>query len=171
MSKLLRSALLVPLAFLAGPGFARAAILGPEAAVCEADKAPAVLVRVSGFKAHTGTLRVQIYGSDPADFLAHGRKLKRIDLPVTPRGPMNVCVALPAPGDYAVAVRHDVNGSGKSDWSDGGGFSRNPNLSILSMKPKYRDVVIIVGAQPRTIDVVLNYRQGLSIKPIAMAER
>lgn len=169
MSKLLRSALLVSLALLAGPGIARAAILGPDAATCETEKAPAVLVHVAGFKARTGILRVQVYGSNPADFLAHGRKLKRIDLPVTQSGAMDVCVALPMPGNYAVAVRHDVNGTGKSDWSDGGGFSRNPDLSLFSLKPKYRDVVITVGPHPRSIDVVLNYRQGLAIKPIAMA--
>ena len=148
---------------------ARAAVLGPEAAACRAGAdAPAVLVRVLGFKNRGGNLRVQVYGDDPADFLAKGRKLKRIDLPVTPAGPMDVCVALPRPGNYAVAVRHDIDGSGKSSWNDGGGFSRNPHISLISLKPRYEDVVIGVGAAPKAIEVTLNYRQGLSIRPIAM---
>jgi len=78
---------------------------------------------------------------------------------------MDVCVALPKPGRYAVAVRHDVDGSGKSGWDDGGGFSRNPRISLLSLKPRYEDVVIDIGAAPRPIEVVLNYRHGLSIGP------
>ena len=156
------------LALIAPVHGARATALGPDAAACRAAAAaPAVLVRVGGFKARRGMLRVQVYGGDPADFLAKGRKLKRIELPVTPTGPMEVCVALPRPGNYAVAVRHDIDGSGKSDWNDGGGFSRNPHLSLVALKPRFEDVVIGVGAGPRAIDVVLNYRRGLSIKPVA----
>lgn len=168
MSKLMGVVAAVTVALLA-PAGAQAAALGPEATMCRPGaETAAVLVRVMGFKARTGTLRVQIYGENPADFLAKGRKLKRIDLPVTAAGAMDVCVALPHPGNYAVAVRHDVDGSGKSGWNDGGGFSRNPRLSLASLKPRYEDVVIGVGDAPRAIDVTLNYRQGLSIKPIAM---
>ena len=156
-----------------GAGAAQAAVLGPDAAACAPGASGAsVLVKVDGFKARTGDLRVQIYGSNPADFLAKGRRVKRIDVPVTARAePMEVCVALPQPGNYAVAVRHDVEGDGKSGRNDGGGFSRNPGLSVFSMKPKYEDVVISVGSEPRRVNVVLNYFQGLSIKPIKSASR
>jgi uncharacterized protein (DUF2141 family) len=171
MSKLLPAALAAAAALVASITPVNAQVLGPEAAICSGGHAPAVLVHVDGFKSRTGNLRVQIYGSNPEDFLVKGRKLKRIDLPVTRSGPMDVCVALPAPGNYAVAVRHDIDGSGSSNWNDGGGFSRNPSLSLLSLKPRYKDVVIAVGPAPKTIEVVLNYRQGLSIKPIAMAGR
>ena len=157
------------LALVAPVGSVQAAAIGPDAAVCRPGvESAAVLVRVIGFKARTGNLRVQVYGDDPADFLAKGAKLKRIDLPVTAAGPMDVCVALPRPGNYAIAVRHDIDGSGKSGWNDGGGFSRNPHISITSLKPRFQDVVIGVGPEPTAIDVVLNYRQGLSIKPLAM---
>lgn len=142
-----------------------AAVVG-DAHACAQDES-AVLVRVEGFKARQGTLRVQIYGSNPADFLAKGKKLRRIDVPVSRGGRMDVCVAVPGPGDYAVAVRHDLDGNGKSGWSDGGGFSRNPDISLLNLKPKYRDVVIHVGRGVRPVDVTLNYRHGLSIGPVA----
>lgn len=141
-----------------------AAIVG-DAQACARDES-AVLVRVEGFKVRQGILRVQVYGSNPADFLAKGKRLKRIDLPVS-AGRMNVCVGLPGPGNYAVAVRHDVDGNGKSGWNDGGGFSRNPDISLTRLKPSYRDVVIEVGSGVRSVDVVLNYRKGLSIGPIA----
>lgn len=169
MSKLLGTLIAVPLALMASALPAQASVLGPDAPVCNAGNKPAVLVRVDGFKAHTGKLRVQIYGGNADEFLEKGKWLKRVDLPVTAAGPMTVCVALPAPGNYAIAVRHDVDGNGKSGWSDGGGFSRNPRLSLTSLKPKHSAVVIPVGATARPVDVVLNYRSGLSIKPVGAA--
>lgn len=158
-------ALLALAAALGGVAPASAAMFG-ETEVCGRDES-AVLVRVDGFKARAGVLRVQIYGSNPADFLAKGRKLKRVDVPVSHGGRMDVCVGLPGPGNYAVAVRHDADGNGKSGWSDGGGFSRNPSLSLLHLKPDYRDVVIQVGRNVKQVDVILNYRKGLSIGPVA----
>ena len=152
---------------IAAPASAQAA-LGPDAASCRAGAAePALLVDVSGFKARSGELRVQLYGSNPDDFLAKGKKLRRIDLPVTQSGPMKVCVAVPGPGTYAIAVRHDLDGNGKSGWSDGGGFSRNPNISLFHLRPKLAEVAINVGNGVKPIDVVLNYRQGVSIGPVA----
>lgn len=145
---------------------ADAAPLGPDAAVCRRGNAPSVLVRIPAFKTRTGKVRVQIYGSNPADFLAKGKWLRRVDLPVARSGPMDVCVSLPRPGNYAVAVRHDLDGNGKSGWSDGGGFSRNPSLSLLNLKPDYRKVAISVGAATRPVEVYLNYRHGLAISPL-----
>ena len=144
---------------------AGASVAGDVGACVRNDSA--VLVRVDGFKARRGTLRVQIYGSNPADFLAKGKKLRRVDVPVPRAGRMEVCVDLPGPGNYAVAVRHDLDGNGKSGWSDGGGFSRNPSISLVHLKPSYRDVVIQVGRSVRPVDVTLNYRRGLSIGPVA----
>jgi len=168
MNKLIVKSLFVTLALmpLSGAG-AQASVVGPEAAYCgDGANGPAVLVRVDGFKARSGTLRIQVYGDNPSEFLAKGKKLKRIDLPVTQSGKMNVCVALPKTGRYAVAVRHDLDGNGKSGWSDGGGFSRNPNISLLKLKPSFEDVAIAVGPEPKALDVILNYRHGLSIGPV-----
>lgn len=162
--KKVRFAALIALTLAAFAGPAAAAPLGDASACARGDSA--LLVRVAGFKAPRGVLRVQIYGSNPADFLAKGKKLKRIDLPVS-GGRMDVCVDLPGPGNYAVAVRHDSDGNGKSGWNDGGGFSRNPKISLVHLKPSFNDVVIQVGRGVRTVDVVLNYRRGLSVGPIA----
>lgn len=152
---------------LVGPAAAADAALGPDAALCRSGSSdPAVLVNVSGFKHRGGKLRVQLYGGNPADFLAKGKKLRRIDLPVTGTGPMQVCVAVPRAGRYAVAVRHDADGNGKSGWSDGGGFSRNPRISLLDLKPSYDEVAIPVGKGVKPVSVVLNYRQGLNIGPV-----
>ena len=165
MLKLMLTVAAAALAFTAAPAPAQAA-LGPDAASCRpGSNSPAVLVNVSGFKTRAGRVRVQLYGSNPDDFLAKGKKLRRIDLPVTGSGPMRVCVALPKAGRYAVAVRHDIKANG-SDWGDGGGFSNNPKISLMSLKPKYQQVAIAVGRGVKPVDVVLNYRNGLSIGPV-----
>lgn len=140
--------------------------LGPDAAQCRAGSGGnALLVAVSGLKSRAGTLRVQVYGADPADFLAKGKKLSRLDLPVSATA-MDVCVALPTPGRYAVAVRHDVDANGKSGWSDGGGFSRNPSVSLVHLKPRYAQVAFTVGPGVHRVPVVMQYRKGLSIGPL-----
>jgi uncharacterized protein (DUF2141 family) len=81
---------------------------------------------------------------------------------------MAVCVRTPGNGAYAVAVRHYVEGKPKSgfNWNDGAGFSRNPKISLLALKPKLSDVLIRVNGHA-AVDVVLNYRHGLSVGPVA----
>ncbi len=154
----------------AGAAFAipapASAQLGPDAAACRGG-GQAVLVTVDGFRQRTGNIRVAIYGSDPSRFLARGQTLRKINVPVTGAGPMRICVALPGPGRYAVAVRHDINGNNHSDWSDGGGFSRNPRISLTNLRPNYNNVAINVGRGVTPVNVVLNYRFGLAIRPVA----
>jgi uncharacterized protein (DUF2141 family) len=153
------------LAFAAAPGAAQA--MGPDAAACRAGSGqPAVLVNVNGFKAHTGSVRVNVYGSDPARFLERGQYVRQINVPVTRAGTMPICVALPNAGRYAIAVRHDVDGNGRSGWSDGGGFSRNPRLSLTNLRPRYENVAINVGRSAVPVNVTLLYRFGLSVRPV-----
>ena len=166
MSRLFLSAAVLAAALL-GSAVPAAAALGPDAAACSAGaNRPALLVSVNGFKNRVGKLRVQLYGGDPKTFLERGAKLKRIDLPVTRAGAMNVCVAVPRAGTYAIAVRHDADANGKTNWNDGGGFSGNPRLSILKLKPSYRSAAVAVGGGVKVVPVVLNYRSGLTIAPI-----
>jgi len=141
--------------------------LGADAAACRNGNGHAVLVTVDGFRQRTGNVRVAIYGSDPRRFLARGQTLRKINVPVTRAGPMRICVAVPASGRYAVAVRHDVNGNNQSrDWSDGAGFSRNPRISLTNLRPRYDNVAINVGRGVTPVGVVLNYRFGLAIRPV-----
>lgn len=166
MSRLFLSAA-VAAAALTLPAGPAAAALGPDAAACSAGaNRPAMLVSVNGFKNRVGKLRIQLYGGNPSDFLERGKKLKRIDLPVTRAGAMNVCVAVPRTGTYAIAVRHDADNNGKTNWNDGGGFSNNPKLSLLKLKPSHRSAAVTVGGGVKVVPVVLNYRSGLSIGPV-----
>lgn len=159
--------LAVPILFVSFAAVpALAAPVGPDAPRCASGAAaPALLVNVQGLKATRGTVRIQLYGANPADFLAKGKKLRRIDVPVTGTT-MQVCMALPRPGKYAVAVRHDADANRKSGWNDGGGFSRNPKISLTSLRPKHSQVAITVPGGIQRINVVMNYRRGLSIGPL-----
>ena len=149
-----------------------AKILGPNAEACAADAAgPAALVHVHGFKDRTGQLRVELYPANNADFLAPGGRLRsegkvfqRIDLPTPQEGDPDVCVALPAPGEYAIVVLHDRNSSGKLDpFSDGYGFPNNPRLGFS--KPDV-SVATFTSTGLSRLDVVLNYWTGLSSRPL-----
>jgi uncharacterized protein (DUF2141 family) len=159
-----KAAVPLALALAAAPGAAQAA-LGPDAAACRGGNGPAILVNVDGFKARTGNIRVNVYGSDPAKFLERGQYVRQINLPVSRAGVMPICVRLPQAGRFAVAVRHDIDGDG-NDWGDGGGFSRNPRLSLTNLRPSYQNVAFNVGAGVQPVNVVLNYRFGLSIRPV-----
>ena len=166
MSKLFaRGAAFAIAVAVAQPSSAQAA-LGPDAASCRSGAGgPALLVNVNGFKARTGNIRVNVYGGDPRKFLARGQYIRQINVPVTRAGAMPICVAVPRSGSYAVAVRHDVDGDG-NDWGDGGGFSRNPRLSLTNLRPRYQNVAIDVGQGVLGLNVVLNYRFGLSVRPV-----
>jgi uncharacterized protein (DUF2141 family) len=165
----MRTLILLSLAGLAAltPQAAAVAALGPDAAACSpGSNRPALLVSVNGFKNRGGYVRVQLYGDNPQEFLAKHKRLRRIELPVTKDGAMDVCVAVPKAGTYAVFVRHDADGNKKAGWSDGGGFSNNPKLSLMKLKPSLRATSVQVGSGVKPIRVVLNYRQGLSVGPV-----
>lgn len=152
------------MASLASP--ATAQVVGADAAACGDPSAAAVRVHITGFKSGDGSVRVQAYGANPADFLATGKWVRRVEVQLQGRRSLDVCLGLPRFGDYAVAVRHDANANGKSDWNDGGGFSRNPRLSLFHLKPAYADVVVTVRRETPAIPIVMNYRQGFSIAPV-----
>ncbi len=171
MNKFLRLAaagsVAATLAVAAGPA---SAAIGPHAAACAAGES-SVVVNVTGFRARTGTLRVQLYAANPRTFLERRAYLVRVDLPVSRAGDMPVCVPVTAAGRYAISVRHDANGNGRSDRSDGGGFSGNPDVSLLDLalrrKPSLARVGFNVGTAPVRVNVVLNYVSGSSFEPVS----
>ena len=143
---------------------AGSAVVGADAAVCASGK-PALLVRVNGLKQPTGTLKLSVYGSNPAVYLKKQGRLRRIKVPVNSRGPIDVCVAVPRSGRYAVAVHHDLNGNGDKDRHDGGGYSNNPRVSLTNMRPAFARTAVSVGRSPARVDVLLLYVRGLSVGP------
>lgn len=152
---------------------AYAAILGPHAADCAGGR-PAMLVKVSGLKTRTGMIRVQSYGGDPQHFFDKGTYLERVDVRTPVAGPVEVCMPVPRAGSYAVSVRHDVDGDGKSGTSDGGGMSGNPNMSLMDVLFKRRpdpDQVAVAVRGVTAVPVVLNYVRGASVGPVETSDR
>lgn len=143
-----------------------AAIVGADAAVCAAGK-PALLVHVNGLKQPTGTLKLAVYGNDPSVYLKKQGRLRRIKVRVHSRGPIDVCIAVPKSGRYAVAVHHDLNANGDKDRHDGGGYSNNPQVSLINMRPPFARTAVSVGKSPARVDVRLLYIRGLSVGPAA----
>ena len=125
---------------------------------------PSVVVHVAGFKQPTGKLKVSLYGSDEDRWLSKGGRITKVKVPVTGRA-MDICVPVPRPGRYAVAVHHDLNLNGERDRQDGGGYSRNPKVSLLNPKPAFAKAAFPVGNGPAKVGVTLLYIRGLSVGP------
>lgn len=147
--------------FAAAPVMAHGMEIGNDLDRCAPSaKGPAVLVDVRGFAAATGTIRVQSYPATKAAWLTKGAWLNRIDVPVrASNGAMRFCMPVPEPGRYGIAVRHDRDGNGKSDFSrDGGGFSNNPSISIFNLgKPGVDKAAFYAGPGVTKITINLQY--------------
>lgn len=120
------------------------------------------LVTVLGVENKEGNIRVQIYSDDPEEFLESGKKLLRVDVPVSSLE-MQVCITFPSAGTYAMVVMHDRNANGRADiLTEGFGFSRNPKL--LFSKPDHDEVAFSVPEGVTEMDVSLNYMFRLENK-------
>ena len=156
--------------FLAGgAAFAAASVAlafpnSAEAATACAAGKPSVLVHVAGFKKPAGKVKVSLYGPDSDRWLAKGGRVSKVKVPVTGKS-MDICVPVPSPGRYAVAVHHDLNVNGSRDRQDGGGYSRNPKVSLLNPKPDFSKASFTVGNGPARVGVTLLYVKGLKVGP------
>jgi uncharacterized protein (DUF2141 family) len=124
---------------------------------CAANAGPAIKVTVQGIRAGTGVIRLQSYRAISSEWMEKGRWLHRIEVPAR-AGTMTFCVPVPAAGTYGIAVRHDVNGNGKTDISrDGGAMSNNPSINIFNLgKPSYSKVGVPVAQG--VVPIVINMR-------------
>lgn len=126
---------------LAAPASAAPVVLGSkignDMSQCAAGQGPAIRLEVTGIKSDNGFLFVRTYYARSSDWLKSKRYIHRVE--TRPRkGTTTVCVPLPAAGDYAITVQHDVNGNRDTDLSvDGAGVSNNPPIgSFLGVIPR-----------------------------------
>lgn len=132
--------------------------IGNDMARCSAGAGPAVKVTVTGIKSSSGKIRVQSYRATASDWLETGKWINRIETSAR-AGSMTFCMPMPAAGSYGIAVRHDVNGNGKTDIrTDGGAMSNNPSINIFNLgKPSYRKTAFSVGPGVTSITVNMRY--------------
>ena len=131
------------------------------APACEGVPSEAQLhIVVEGVRSTAGLVTASLYGDDEVHFLKSNGSLKVWRVPaVSPSTPM--CIWLPKPGRYEIAVYHDANGNLKWDHAslgsiEGFGFSRNP--TIFLSPPSLKSTRFEAGVGETTIHVHLSYR-------------
>ena len=132
-----------------------------DPARCASGAGPAVQVTVSGIKSATGLVRVQSYRGTAAEWLKKGRWLARIEAPAR-RGTMSFCVPLPAAGTYAIAVRHDLNGSLTEIYQTHYDLiytSMHLSFYPTSMPPQAAEALGVMEGRPALLLRRLNYDQ------------
>ncbi|MEO9600032.1 DUF2141 domain-containing protein [Parasphingorhabdus sp.] len=140
------------------PAFAGGQKISNDLRPCQSGNGPAVLVKVSGLKAVAGNVRIQSYRGTKAEWLKKGAWLHRIETPVSGKK-MTFCLPISKAGEYAIAVRHDLDGNGKTNiTSDGGGMSNNPKISIFNLgKPSYKKTKFAIGNEVKSINITMKY--------------
>jgi uncharacterized protein (DUF2141 family) len=144
----------------------------PKGAACGPDEqGPAIRVHVTNLKDGRGVLRLEVYPAVEGEFLQDdyllvraGKVFRRVVVPTPDADPVEMCVRIPGPGAYALALIHARrNQQSFSPFADGIGFSNNPKLGLS--KPKARQAAITAGPGITDISIAVNYLNGLSISP------
>lgn len=131
------------------------------APTCEGTPSDAKLsIVVDGVRSGAGLVTASLYADDQAHFLKSEGSLKVWRVPAAAPS-TSMCIWLPHPGAYGVAVYHDANSNLKWDHAslgsiEGFGFSRNP--TIFFSPPSLKRTRFAAGAGETTIHVRLSYR-------------
>jgi len=119
-----------------------------------------LIVTVSNVRAAQGLIAVTLYADDPSRFLARRGSLYVGRVPAR-AGVTRVCIHVPAPGTYGLAVYHDANADRRFDRTmiglpaEGYGFSNDaPTLFGL---PRFRSVRLAVPRDGFQTGVRLRY--------------
>jgi len=103
---------------------------------CQGDPSDTKLhIVVQGVRKAEGLMTATLYGDDPAKFLKQAGELKVWREPAA-APETDMCLWLPGPGNYAVAIYHDNKSAMKFTRgalgmpNQGYGFTRNPRLFL-----------------------------------------
>ena len=157
------AALVAAVALWSAPASAQA--IG-DAAACSGH-GPAIRVNVLGLRDRTGEIKLELYPPNGTDFLRDDRDLlregkffRRVRVATPQNGAVQMCIAVPTPGRYALLVTHNRDGRNKfSIWNDGAGFPSNQRLG--RSRPNVDQALINVPAGVVTTNIVVQYLRGL----------
>jgi uncharacterized protein (DUF2141 family) len=131
-----------------------------DAAACTVPGPVELHVRVHGVRSGAGNVTVVLYGDEPADFLARGKRLQRRRVPAS-EGTVSLCLALPAAGTYALALYHDEDGDRRLTRNllglptEGYGFSRDAPTTFGL--PSFDDVAFRAGPGSTRLEITMRY--------------
>lgn len=117
-------------------------------------------VAASGLRNGNGQLAVTLYQDIPSKFLARHGSLY-VGRVGANAGSTHVCIFVPSPGIYALALYHDENSNQKFDRTgiglpaEGYGFSNNPGT--FAGLPSFRSVRLNVPRSGLTTRVTMKY--------------
>jgi uncharacterized protein (DUF2141 family) len=146
-------------------GFALAAVAAPLAGAraedCTGHPGDVKLfVNVQGVRSGQGLIAVTLYADDSKKFLAKHGSLYVGRVPAR-QGATRVCIYVPKPGIYGIAVYHDADGNHHLNRTALGmpqeayGFSNNP--STFFGIPRFSSVRIPVRGPEAEISIRLKY--------------
>lgn len=146
---------------------AGAQVLGSDAAACSGSGGPAIEAAITGLKDRKGSLKLELYPANEADFLkpdrdliAAGKVFRRVSVPTPASGPTVMCIRVSKPGRYALLFSHDRDGKTKfSFWSDGAGFVDGRRLG--RSRPKVDQAIVEVGTGVLRVSIRAQYLRGL----------
>lgn len=153
---------------LIAAGVASSPELGKAEGRCRPnEQGPAYMLSVTGLKDRTGNLKLELYPSNDADFLQDdnilinaGKAFARVEMPVPPSDPVNLCIRAPRPGAYSLVLMHDRDANRKFGLSiDGIAFPGNPRMCWG--RPKAEKARATVGSSPVRMTVTMQYRRSL----------
>jgi uncharacterized protein (DUF2141 family) len=155
MRAILIFSLLTPLAAVPAPqrAIAQEGCTGPPSPI-------RLIVNVENVRSVQGLIAVTLYADEPRRFLAHHGSLYVVRVPAA-APTTQMCIHVPQPGTYALAVYHDADAdrhlkrSGLGLPREGYGFSNNP--STLFGLPSFRAVRLPVPRTDTETRVKLRY--------------
>jgi uncharacterized protein (DUF2141 family) len=158
---MMRRFLIVALGLLAGASAAAPATAEPAQGDCTGHpSATKLYVNVQGLRSSKGLVAVTLYADDKSKFLVRHGSLYVGRVPAHSPN-TRVCIFVPNPGIYAIAVYHDEDSSRKINRSmlglptEGFGFSNNPP-TFMSL-PAFSKVRLNVIGDGTSTTVRLKY--------------
>lgn len=148
---------------IAALGILGGAAVAAAAHAQDCDGAPTdtkLVVQVDGVRSSKGLMAVTLYPDDPDRFLRRHGSLKVVRVPA--KAPSTeVCMYVPGPGGYGVAVYHDENGNRKLDKNgflpaEGSGLSNNPKVSFFRL-PSLKNSRFVTHAGDNRTEIRLRY--------------
>ena len=155
------SLIYLPLAVLAVAG-ASPAVAYTDHELCKGEPTR-INVVVEGLHSTRGDIVVEIYPDDAKRFLVPKTQVNSIHLKLE-SNPQSVCLPVPKPGAYGVAIFHDENSDRKFNRNilgiptEGFGLSNNPPIRLS--QPSFESVRFEAGEGETTVHVRLHYLLG-----------